>query len=88
LKKGVFQEGKLPGFHFFLLGACVKAEAATDLTAAGVLGLLSSFDAVDATDLEVCSLRAIWKLLVDGCRSYLDSKTFMLHIYCANRGGI
>jgi len=42
--------------YFFLFGACVNAEAATFLTAAGVFGLLRSFAAVDATDFEVCSL--------------------------------
>lgn len=45
--------------YFFLFGACVNAEAATFLTAAGVFGLLRSFAAVDATDFEVCSLRAM-----------------------------
>ncbi len=33
----------------------VSADAATDLTAAGVRGLLNSFAAVDATRAEVCS---------------------------------
>jgi hypothetical protein len=33
----------------------VRADAATDLTAAGVRGLLKSFAAVDATRAEVCS---------------------------------
>ena len=33
----------------------VNADAATDLTAAGVRGLLNSFAAVDATRAEVCS---------------------------------
>jgi hypothetical protein len=46
-------------FHFFLFGACVNAEAATFFTAAGVFGLLKSFPAVDATDFEVRSLRAM-----------------------------
>lgn len=36
-------------------GACVSAEAATLLIGAGVFGLLKSFDAFDATDLEVRS---------------------------------
>ena len=35
---------------------CVKTEAATERTAAGVLGLLNSFAAVDATRADVCSL--------------------------------
>jgi hypothetical protein len=34
---------------------CVRAEAATLFTCAGVLGLLRSFDAVDATLLDVLS---------------------------------
>ena len=44
---------------FFLSGACVKAEAATLLTFLGVLGLLRSFEAVEATLLDVFSLFAI-----------------------------
>jgi hypothetical protein len=38
------------------LGRWVSAEAATDFTAAAVLGLLNSFDAVGATRADVCSL--------------------------------
>ena len=37
-------------------GRWVSAEAATDLTAGGVLGLLSSLDAVEATRADVRSL--------------------------------
>lgn len=48
------QRGYLP--FDFPPGRCVSAEAATDLTAAGVLGLLNSLDAVEATRAEVCSL--------------------------------
>ncbi len=45
---------------FDLLGLCVKADAATDLTAFGVFGLESSFAALLATLFEVTSdLRAI-----------------------------
>lgn len=40
----------------FVFGRWVSAEAATDFTAAGVSGLLKSFDAFDATRAEVCSL--------------------------------
>ena len=47
--------GRVPQRFRFLSGACVSAEAATLLTFAGVFGLLSSFDAFDATDLDVCS---------------------------------
>ena len=43
--------------RFALLAAtfCVNAEAATDFTAGGVLGLLNSLAAVEATRAEVCS---------------------------------
>jgi len=41
--------------HFFLFGRCVNTEAATVLTLAGVLGLLSNFDAIVATFFEVVS---------------------------------
>ena len=37
-------------------GRWVSAEAATDFTAAEVLGLLNSLDAVEATRADVCSL--------------------------------
>ena len=39
---------------------CVSADAATDLTAADVRGLLNSFDAVDATRADVCSLESFF----------------------------
>jgi hypothetical protein len=39
-----------------VLGRWVSAEAATDFTAAGVFGLLKSFDAFEATRADVCSL--------------------------------
>jgi len=52
----------MPIFHthyplalVFLFGACVNAEAATDLTLAGVFGFLKSLLAAEATFLEVCS---------------------------------
>lgn len=54
-----------------LFGAWVSADAATDLTAFGVLGLLKSLEAFEATDCEVRSLLAI--LISDlGRLSYLD----------------
>lgn len=37
-------------------GRWVSAEAATDFTAAEVLGLLNNLDAVEATRADVCSL--------------------------------
>ena len=45
-------------YFFFLFRTCVKAEAATLLTALELLGLDSNFEALDATDLEVCSFFA------------------------------
>jgi hypothetical protein len=42
-------------FGLLVLTFWVNADAATDLTAAGVRGLLNSFAAVDATRAEVCS---------------------------------
>jgi hypothetical protein len=42
-----------------LFGACVRADAATLFTALGVLGLLSSLLAFDATDDDVRSLLAM-----------------------------
>jgi hypothetical protein len=52
--------------YFFLLGRCVRADAATDFTAFEVDGLRNSFDAVVATRLEVVSflLFAIKNLIV------------------------
>lgn len=47
------------------LGRWVNAEAATDFTAAGVFGLLSSFDAVDATRAEVCSFGVFLVAMMD-----------------------
>lgn len=43
-------------FALLALPFWVNADAATDLTAAGVRGLLNSFAAVEATRAEVCSL--------------------------------
>jgi hypothetical protein len=43
-------------FRFGLFGRCVKADAATDLTAFGVFGLASSFAALLATFFDVTSL--------------------------------
>jgi len=48
-----------PVCQCFFPGRCVRAEAATDLTAFGVPWLLSSFPAFDATDLDVFSLCAM-----------------------------
>jgi hypothetical protein len=49
--------------HYFLLvflsGACVRAEAATDLTAFEDLGFFKSLDAFEATFFEVFSFLAI-----------------------------
>jgi hypothetical protein len=42
-------------FDLLALAFWVSADAATDLTAAGVRGLLNSLAAVDATRAEVCS---------------------------------
>jgi hypothetical protein len=42
-----------------LLGVCVSADAATLLTAFGVLGFESSFAAFDAMDFDVRSFRAM-----------------------------
>ena len=69
--RGFIEEGKAinekglrraPQVYFFLLvllAACVRAEAATLLTALDVLELESSFAAFDATEGEVCSFLAI-----------------------------
>jgi hypothetical protein len=43
--------------RFFLFGACVNEEAATDFCDSVDFGLLRIFDAFDATDFEVRSLR-------------------------------
>ena len=43
----------------FVFGRWLSAEAATDFTAAGVLGLLKSFDAFEATRADVCSLEGL-----------------------------
>ena len=43
-------------YFFFAATRCVKAEAATVLTALLLLGLDNNFDATDATRLEVVSL--------------------------------
>ncbi|HYE73498.1 MAG TPA: hypothetical protein VEF04_09205, partial [Blastocatellia bacterium] len=48
--------------YFFLVGLfglCVNADAATDLIGFGVLGLLKSFEAIEATFLDVCSFLGI-----------------------------
>jgi len=47
------------------LGRCVSAEAATDFTAAGVFGLLNSFDAVEATRAEVFSFGVFLVAMMD-----------------------
>jgi hypothetical protein len=52
------------GFYLRLFGACVSAEAATFLTAAGVFGLRSNFAAVDAIFAEVRSFLAILRPLL------------------------
>lgn len=48
-----------------VLGRWVNAEAATDFTAAGVFGLLNSFDAFEATRAEVCSLGGFLLAMMD-----------------------
>lgn len=55
--------GQTSYLPFFLFGACVNAEAATDLTALGVLGLLNNFAAFEATDFDVCSFRGMTEAL-------------------------
>lgn len=55
MRNGVTEVLYLP-FDLLALTFWVSADAATDLTAAGVRGLLNSFAAVDATRAEVCSL--------------------------------
>ena len=47
-------------FFLFRLGRCVKADPATLLTFFEVFLLLSSFEAILATLLDVCSFRAIF----------------------------
>ena len=42
----------------------VNADAATDLTAAGVRGSLNSFAAVDATRAEVCSCAGFFVAMI------------------------
>lgn len=54
MSKGKAEALYLP-FDLLALDFWVRADAATDLTAAGVRGLLNSFAAVDATRAEVCS---------------------------------
>ena len=45
----------LGNYFFFLFAVCVNADAATDFTFPGVLGLLSNFDATVATFGDVFS---------------------------------
>lgn len=47
-------------YFFFLLGDCVKADAATDFTSLDDLGLLNNLDALLATDFDVFSFFAIF----------------------------
>ena len=54
MRDGVTEVLYLP-FDLLALTFWVNADAATDFTAAGVRGLLSSFAAVEATRAEVCS---------------------------------
>lgn len=46
-------------YFFFLFAAWVSADAATRFTVAGVFGLLSSFEAVDATFGDVFSFAIV-----------------------------
>ena len=51
----------LKKYHFFFLfGACVNAEAATDLAALDDLGLLKILEAFEATGFDVFSFLAIF----------------------------
>jgi len=58
-------------FGLLVLTFWVNADAATDLTAAGVRGLLNSFAAVDATRAEVCSFAGFF---VDMIFSFYSSR--------------
>ena len=58
-------------FDLLVLTFWVHADAATDLTAAGVRGLLNSFAAVDATRAEVCSFAVFF---VDMIFSFYSSR--------------
>jgi hypothetical protein len=60
----------------FAPGRWVSAEAATDFTAAGVLGLLNSFDAVEATRADVCSV---------GVFLVAKVSTFQVHVRRSSR---
>jgi len=51
-------------FDLLAAGRWVSADAATDFTEAGVLGLLNSLDAVDATRAEVCSFDGFLEAMV------------------------
>lgn len=59
-RNGVAEALYLP-FALLALTFWVNADAATDLTAAGVRGLFNSFAAVDATRAEVCSLAGFFE---------------------------
>lgn len=48
-----------------VLGRWVRAEAATAFTRPGVLGLLNSFEASEATRAEVCSLGVFLLAMMD-----------------------
>ena len=50
-------------FFFFLSGACVRAEAATDLTFLGVFGLLNNLDAVKELEVEMEKFKEMLKEL-------------------------
>jgi hypothetical protein len=50
---------------FFLFGAWLNAEAATDLTFAGVLGFLSNLLAAEATFFDVCSFADFLVTIID-----------------------
>jgi hypothetical protein len=65
---GAFVFAGAAGFMGFLSSACVNAEAATLLAAAGVLVFLSNFDALLATAFDVFSLLAISQILLQQIR--------------------
>ncbi len=49
-------------YFFFLFGACVNADPATDLTAFDDFGFFNNLDAFDATLFDVFSFLAIFQL--------------------------
>jgi len=53
------EQAPIRDYFFFLSGAWVNAEAATDLTFLGVFGLRSSFAAFEATFFDVLSFFAM-----------------------------